>query len=128
MQVYDSTQAARFTQLLTQREAELRAILAATGDLADAAPNMTQREVVDFKDLAIEETQAVVDEAKAEHAGVELQQILAARHRLADHTYGQCLDCGDAIDLRRLTALPATAFCTACQSIHEQEHLAATRR
>ena len=128
MHIYDSTQAPRFIQLLAQREAELRAILSATGDLADAAPDTTQREVVDFKDLAVEETQAVVDEAKAEHAGEELQQILAARQRLADHSYGQCLDCGDAIDLRRLTAMPATAFCTACQSIHEQERLSAMRR
>ena len=69
MHIYDSTQAPRFIQLLAQREAELRAILSATGDLADAAADTTQLEVVDFKDLAVEETQAVVDEAKAEHAG-----------------------------------------------------------
>ena len=64
---------------------------------------------------------ATVDEAKAEHAGDELMRVLAARHRLQDHSYGLCVACGEAIDLRRLNALPAASYCVACQAIHEHE-------
>jgi DnaK suppressor protein len=120
MQTYDRTLSPRFAQLLARREAELREILRATGDVAEHTSDVSKGEVVDFKDMAIEETQAVVEHAKAGHAAEELEQMIAARRRLQDGSYGECLDCGDEIDLRRLLALPATPYCTACQAIHER--------
>ena len=128
MDTYDPTLSARFAALLAKREAELRAILRATGDAAEHASDVGKGEVVDFKDMAIEETQAVVEQAKAGQAAEELEQMLAARRRLQDGTYGECLDCGEQIDLRRLTALPATPYCTACQAIHEHERPLLARR
>ena len=128
MDTYDRSLAPRFSQLLAQREAELRAMLTTSADLADHTPDLPGREVVDFKDMAIEETRAVVDEAKAEHAVEELEQLVAARRRLEDQGYGHCQDCGEEIDLRRLLALPATPFCTACQAIHEHERPVDARR
>lgn len=128
METYDSSLAPRFSQLLAQREAELRALLHATGDFAEAAVEAGPHEVVDFKDVATEQTRATVDETMAQHAEQELEQVLAARRRLDDHSYGNCLDCGEAIDLRRLTSLPAAPFCTACQAIHEHERPLAMRR
>jgi DnaK suppressor protein len=108
--------------LLARREAELRAVLRAVGDLAEHTSDVTEGEVVDFKDMAVEETQAVVERAKAGQAALELEQVVAARRRLADGSYGECQDCGEEIDLRRLRALPATRYCTACQAIHEHVH------
>ena len=128
METYDSGLAPRFSQLLAQREVELRAILRATGDLADEAVEAEPREVVDFKDVATEQTLATVDDAKAEHAAQELESVLTARRRLDQRSYGYCLDCREAIDLRRLTALPAAPFCTSCQAIHEHERTLAMRR
>lgn len=119
MDTYTRTLAPRFAQVLAQREAELRAILRPTGEVAIQAPDAQSREVLDFKDMASEEIQSTVDEAKADHAVEELELVIAARRRLADQTYGECLDCGEQIDLRRLVAMPATPFCTACQHIHE---------
>ena len=78
--------------------------------------------------MAVEETQSVVEEAKADHALEELERVVAARKRLADQTYGECLDCGEPIDLRRLMAMPATPFCTACQDIHEHGRAGSARR
>jgi DnaK suppressor protein len=124
METYDRTLSSRFAQLLAQREAELRAILRATGDAEEHNSDVSNGEVVDFKDMAIEETQAVVEHAKAGHAAEELEQMIAARRRLQDGSYGECLDCGEEIDLRRLQALPATPYCTACQAIHERPPLA----
>lgn len=119
MDTYDRSQATRFAQLLAKREAELRAVLRATGDLAEHASDVSEGEVVDFKDMAVEETQAVVEQAVAGKAADELEQVVAARRRLADGSYGECLDCGEEIDVRRLTAMPGTPYCTACQAIHE---------
>ena len=122
MDTYDRTQNSRFSQLLAQRESELRAVLRALSDLAGRTSDVTEGEVVDFKDMAVEETRAVIEQAKAGQAMQELEQVVAARRRLADGSYGECLDCGEEIDLRRLRALPATRFCTACQAFHEHVH------
>jgi len=119
METYNSAMAPRFAELLARREAELRAVLG-DGD-EPQAPEAQAREVVDFKDMAVEETQAVVDEAKAEQAAEELELVVAARRRLADQTYGECLDCGEPIDVRRLFAMPGTRYCASCQQIHEHE-------
>ncbi len=124
MDTYDRSLEPRFAQLLARREAELRAILRATGDMAEHTSDVSNGEVVDFKDMAIEETQAVVEQAKAGQAAHELEEMIAARRRLQDGSYGECLDCGEEIDLRRLTALPATPYCTACQAIRERPVLA----
>jgi DnaK suppressor protein len=119
METYNRSLSSRFERALAQRENELRAILRLTGDLADAAPEREPRDVSDFKDAASEQTLATVTEAQAQHATQELEQVLTARQRLQEQAYGHCLDCGEAIDLRRLAALPATPYCTSCQAIHE---------
>ena len=119
MQSFDAHLTQRFLKLLSQRETELRAIVGASAEYADDDAHTSSHEVIDFKDMASEQTQAVVDDAKVDHSARELELVPAARRRLQDGSYGVCLDCGDPIDLRRLTALPATPFCTACQTVHE---------
>lgn len=103
---------------LRQRKAELLALLQQAVGANIAGDNPP--EVLDFKDVAAEETRAVVDEAAYTHATDELAQIVVALRRVEDGSYGFCDDCGEAIDERRLRALPATPFCTACQTIHER--------
>jgi DnaK suppressor protein len=127
MKTYDSSLAPRFSQLLEKREAELRAILRSSSELPGTAPDADAHDVTDFKDMATEESLSVVDEAQANHAARELEQVLTARQRLLDQTYGQCLDCGNDMDLRRLEALPATPYCTACQAVREQPRPPATQ-
>jgi DnaK suppressor protein len=127
METYNNSMAARFAELLTQRETELRALLRASEGL-DVPAEAATHEVADFKDAASEQSRATVDDAQADHASHELSLFQAARRRLQDHTYGICLDCGDSIDLRRLTSLPATPYCTPCQSVHEHPAPAPARR
>jgi len=109
--------APRFTELLLARENALRAVLDHT--IAHATQADDTREVSDFKDAAGEQSLSSVDDAQADHAAHELKMVAAALRRIDDGTYGDCLDCGDPIDLRRLTALPATPYCTSCQSARE---------
>lgn len=108
----------RFRPVLAQREAQLRALLRASL-VASSEPDGGQDGVSDFKDMAAEQSMELVDEVQADHAAVELKQVLAALERIEEGSYGECLDCGEPIDERRLSAMPAAAFCTACQALHE---------
>ena len=45
--------------------------------------------------------------------------VEAALQRINAGAYGQCLDCGHAIDLRRLAAIPYAQYCLQDQAKHE---------
>ena len=64
----------------------------------------------DFAEQA--QQRALLAEAEA---GMRLVGL--ARLRLADGTYGQCVRCGEAIEPRRLRALPATEYCLRCADL-----------
>jgi len=115
MRTFDKTMTPRFRARLLERALRLGETLEHETDAVRDAP----REVDDFKDVAVHDAQAGVDEAQAAHAAVELEEIRAALLRIEAGSYGLCVDCGDAIDLRRLEALPAAACCASCQGTHE---------
>lgn len=58
--------------------------------------------------------------ANRRSAEIRQKQIDAALNRFDDGEYGECLDCGEAVDPRRLLANPETSFCFSCQSGREQ--------
>ena len=120
MDIFNAGMQPFFDKRLDRREVELRQLIDSTNQPAHEAGEAEQRGVVDFKDAADQQALATVDEAMAEHAVRELEEVIAARRRLADHDYGLCADCGEAIDLGRLLALAATPCCTTCQAIREQ--------
>jgi RNA polymerase-binding transcription factor DksA len=109
--------AARFRVALTERALQLGAVL---GHETDSAREVSGHEVGDFKDVAVQAAIAGIDEAHAAQAAAELEQVRAALRRIDDGSYGECFDCGDAIDLRRLVALPTAAYCAPCQAVHER--------
>jgi len=109
----------RIYSLLQQRETDLRRILGAEGAALHQFATGSA-EVTDFKEAAAGEALAVVEGVQAEHAAVELSQVLAARRRLDGGSYGTCLECGDPIEEARLLALPSTSLCTSCQTLREQ--------
>ena len=126
MHAHDKSQSNRFTSALERRIAELRAVLNVAGELHETSQGEA-RDVVDFKDIAGEQELASLQEIQAEHAAQELPLALAALRRLAEGSYGECLDCGVPIDLQRLEALPATPYCTSCQMLHEHPRSVPTR-
>ena len=113
---YSPVFAAYFKSLIASREEAMRAVLAESAHVGEAAG----AGVTDFKDLAGDGAAAAIDDARATHAMLELEQLAQVRRRLADHTYGICLDCGEAIDVARLEAMPASVCCAACQAAREQ--------
>ncbi|MGE0098789.1 MAG: TraR/DksA family transcriptional regulator [Hydrogenophaga sp.] len=55
-----------------------------------------------------------------ERESAELVAIDAALERIADGSYGLCLDCGVSIPTARLHANPTALRCVACQTALEQ--------
>ncbi|SFI37033.1 TraR/DksA family transcriptional regulator [Albimonas pacifica] len=97
-----------FKSVLETRLAELEARLRRIETDLDATP------VADFEDRATERgNDEVLEELGA--AGLnEIRQIRAALDRVAQGTFGACVDCGEAIDEKRLALVPHAALCTAC--------------
>lgn len=120
MTAHPTNPGSRFRPALAQREAELRALLRSTLEANNDSAG-GQEGVSDFKDIAADRSRDVVDEAQADHATLELDQVVAALRRIDDGSYGRCKDCGEPIDERRLVAMPAAAYCVACQAVHEHE-------
>ena len=55
----------------------------------------------------------------------EIGEIHGALQRIIDGTYGKCLDCGRAIPVARLRAVPTAAFCVECARDEEVPRRAA---
>ena len=115
MNAIDKRVARQLDRRLAAREQELCALLAAR----DEAPNIPVDEVGDFKDCAARDVLDRLDAAQAERAAHELEEVLCARARLHDHTFGRCIDCDEAIPVQRLKAMPSTTRCAECQE-HEE--------
>jgi DnaK suppressor protein len=121
MEQYRQDMASQFMELLSEQEAQLRVLLQGQEPTLGLAQAPEPREVTDFKDVAEEESLALVQDAQATQAVHALEQVRAARRRLSDHSYGLCVDCGQPISLQRLLALPATPLCTRCQTERENQ-------
>jgi len=114
--------------LLSRREAELRTALGdAPGEVDGGRTEAQPHEVLDFKEIAANDSISTVAQAQANRAREELELVVAARRRLADASYGLCLDCGEPIDPRRLAAAPSSSLCTECQAAREHEEALARR-
>lgn len=53
------------------------------------------------------------------HELQSLADVMAARRRIADASYGTCTDCGEEIPDARLMAYPTAKRCIDCQRRHE---------
>jgi DnaK suppressor protein len=79
-------------------------------------------------DDAAAETQRQADVAHLARTATALHEIESALARLDEGSYGLCIDCEEAIDLRRLQAHPAALRCAACQQQFEGHRLRAGGR
>ena len=71
-------------------------------------------------DDAVATLEYELDEGVVDDLQANLDEVDAAFARIAAGSYGVCVDCGQAIPEKRLTALPASARCIDCQ--RKQEH------
>lgn len=79
-------------------------------------------QIIEGGDNASADAMASVDLAEAQRDVQELRDVDAACARLADGSYGTCIDCGEAVAAARLVAYPTAKRCTACQTTYEKRH------
>ncbi len=76
----------------------------------------------DVGDESVAALIADLDQADLTRDLDEARELDAARKRLADGTYGVCVDCDNEIEFERLRAAPAARRCHACQALHEKTY------
>lgn len=111
----------RLQRRLDEREAELRRQVGELQDEeAQAQDQSAGREVDDLEELGEHRTRQAVRQVERERDLQELREIEAARQRMRDGRYGQCVDCGIDIAVGRLMVQPAAARCLHCQASVER--------
>lgn len=83
-------------------------------DLAGVAPDPGEESVAA---MLVDMDAAIVD--RQVH---EIRDIEDALARIADGSYGTCIDCGTDIDFARLQAYPTALRCIRCQDQYEKTH------
>lgn len=105
---------------LDAREAELRAEVRGAREEAEVAREVGAGDVPDSGDAGEAKTRSDIGYAEMERDVEELMDIEAARQRIADGSYGRCVDCGVDIDPARLQVQPTASRCTECQERFER--------
>lgn len=54
----------------------------------------------------------------------QVMQVEDAIVRIREGSYGECMMCGDEIEVRRLEAIPWARYCVSCQELAEKEEMA----
>lgn len=78
--------------------------------------------VHDLADESVADLLADVNLAVIDHHVNEVRSVESALLRIATGSYGECADCGEAIDTARLEAYPTAKRCHACQSLRERTY------
>jgi RNA polymerase-binding transcription factor DksA len=93
---------------------------------AERARGETYRELAgethDTAEESVADLLADLDQAEMTRDLAELRDLEAARLRLADGSYGTCVDCKGEIGYERLRANPAAMRCIRCQALHEKTY------
>jgi RNA polymerase-binding protein DksA len=74
----------------------------------------------DYGDEALADALADFSAVRIDRQVRELRDIDQAFRRIADGTYGICVDCGQEIGYPRLKAYPTAKRCIVCQEKHEK--------
>ncbi len=115
-----------FDSLLRKRMTELRRAIHAALLRADTETyGELAGEVHDAEEEALADLLTDVNLAEISREVQEVRDIDAALRRLANRTYGMCLDCGAPIDPQRLKTYPTARRCLDCQRAYEARAAAA---
>jgi RNA polymerase-binding transcription factor DksA len=100
---------------IAARKAQLESRLAdLTGRLQGIEAELDSHQAQDWEELATEREGDEVLEGMGVNGQLEMRQIKAALHRVAEGEYGFCTKCGAEIGDERLDLLPHTPFCRTC--------------
>lgn len=103
---------------LLEMKAELEA-LAETGEESAAVVELDHAKVGRLSRMDAMQAQAMA-QASSQRRGQLLREIGAALARIDDDEYGDCRECGEAINPKRLEVDPTALLCIGCASKAEQ--------
>ena len=83
----------------------------------------TSKDTQDVADQAVESYQKELLFSQGTNGHEQLSLVRAALERLQEGTFGECLNCGKPIGLKRLEALPWSSYCINCQERIERGEL-----
>jgi RNA polymerase-binding transcription factor DksA len=109
----------KLLDVLEERERTLRDKIAERRDELDVAANPPDP-AGDIADKDFSRSRAEVEHDLIDMSLKELAGIAAARERVANGTYGECIECGEPIAPARLQVNPTARRCAACQARHEK--------
>lgn len=118
MNILTHQQTRDIRQTLERRAAQLQLELAEHREARQRADE--EAGVADTKDVADSKATDDMGAAEAERDRNELAQIEVAPQRLESGHYGECADCNETIDARRLLAQHAATCCLKCQAQRER--------
>ncbi|WP_051241487.1 TraR/DksA family transcriptional regulator [Azohydromonas australica] len=107
---------------LSHRESELGAELRDFQERREERPSAQGPLVDDQVAQGEERIRTGVEHIEMERDQLELRDIDDARARIAEGSYGECVDCGCDIPYERLHAQPTAARCVDCQERWEKTH------
>jgi RNA polymerase-binding protein DksA len=112
----------RLRERALQLRAEIRGTLEKSADEthADIVKDVRDMEDDSFSNLIVDTRLAEID-----RDAVELRRIDNAMRRIAEGSFGTCVDCGQEIPKPRLQAEPTAARCVRCQELYEKTHAGA---
>lgn len=106
-------------RVLDARESALHGLIARRRDGVDFGPP-SHEPTGDEVDFAQERERQMVNDDLLDMYLAELDEIGAARERIAAGTYKLCVDCGEPIGAGRLRAQPTARRCVDCQARRER--------
>lgn len=119
----------RLNDRLRARHRELRdAIRAQFADHDDPGTMALRNRLEDTDDWAVADAMAGLDIALVSHDLAEIGEVEASLRRIAEGSYGRCVDCDAAIPVARLEAWPTATRCIRCQEAVERRDARAVGR
>jgi DnaK suppressor protein len=110
----DKLQLNDYAAVLRAKESELLAGLSQRDGLA------TESEPDLFDEIQLAADRALVVQALDRYSTL-LRDVRSALQRIEDRSYGYCLECEEAINPRRLAAVPWARFCLSCQEAADRD-------
>ena len=107
----------KYRRLLVDKKNNLLSELAKT---KNAEEETTEESTQDIADKAVSSYTREFLYSLNDTERSTIQQIDQALARIEDSTYGFCLNCGNARNEKRLTAIPWSRHCVDCQELEEK--------
>lgn len=108
----------RFRRILQAKKAELIALIQKTENYGREADN--ESETMDIADKATSSYTKEFMFSKSNNDRQLMQMITEALDRIDEGAFGECLNCGEDVETRRLEAVPWARLCKNCQELAEE--------